>query len=569
MNRIVLSLLLFCISGASYAQLFSPQDYIYPLENVARLYSASFGELRSDHFHSGVDIKTDGVIGKKVVAVADGYVSRISVSPYGYGLALYVAHRNGSTTVYGHLSRFNDEIAKYIETERYRTRSNTVNIYCDPSTFVVKQGDVIAYSGNTGSSAGPHLHFEVRESGQQKPINPIAQGIITPNDNIAPLMFKLHYIETDSLQGIVRSAPRRSYDLVKTADTYGVVGNAKISVGRQGYFVLEASDRRPDVTNTFGIYRLVASVDDSVFFEYEMNGFTYDKTRYCNAIGYYPIMINTRNEALRIGSTENTDRSHYPKLVNGGVVTSAAGEAREVKIKIYDDCGNTSQCSFTILGKADELCFKATEVEPRLIIKASKAYEYSGDGVCVSIPANTLYESTVFSCTKIERSDSTALSDTYQVLDITTPLHQAMTVSIAAKIPYELQSKVGLVCVGRSSYPTFIRGDYISGRVIANSRNAGKYHVAVDTKGPTLKLGITEGSQQAGSSYFTCAISDDLSGVKSYRATIDGEWIALDLDKGRLRHDFREKPTGATHTLVVEATDGVGNKSTVRCSFVR
>ncbi|MFI3285476.1 MAG: M23 family metallopeptidase [Rikenellaceae bacterium] len=569
MNRIIATLSLLLLTVATSAKSFSPEDYVYPLEGVSKLYSASFGELRSDHFHSGIDIKTDGVEGKRVVAVADGYISRIALSPYGYGLALYVTHYNGSTSVYGHLSRFRDDVAKYVEQERYRTKSNSVNLFCNSKTFVVKQGELIAYSGNSGSSAGPHLHFEIRETSNQKPINVIAQKIIKPVDNISPLIMKLHYIEVDTLQGIPHNAKRKSYDVEKVDGKYQIVGGAKVSVGRRGYFVLEASDRRDGVTNTFGLYNLTAAIDGEKYFEYTMDGFTYDRTRYCNAIGYYPIMINTRNEPLRLAATQFSDLNHYKTLVNRGVIGAKVGEQREMSIVVLDDCGNSSQFDFSIVGKTEEECFKAEMVEPRLVITAATPYVYRNDGISISIGAYTLYESSVFSCTKISISDSRALSAGYKILDITTPLHKAMNVSIEADIPSELHSKVGLAFIGRTGRVSFIKGKYASGRVTASSRSAGTFYVMTDTAAPTLELSFAEGSQQGNSSYFTCTASDDLSGVSSYTATIDGEWIALDLAHGRLRHDFRSAADGKSHKLVISVTDGVGNSTTLTRNFTR
>ncbi len=551
------------------AQSFSPSDFVYPIQGVERLYSANFGELRADHFHSGIDIKSDGVTGKRVVAAADGYISRISLSPYGYGLALYLAHPNGTTTVYGHLSKYCDAVAKYVEAERYRTKSHTVNLYCKPDQFVVKSGDLIGYSGNTGSSGGPHLHFEVRDGATQEPLNVVSHGIISPRDNIAPLIRQVHYIEVDTLQGVVRQADRRSFDVTKAGAAYSLAGGGKISAGRSGFFVLEVSDRRDDVTNTFGVHRITASIDKGVFYEYVMDRFSFSNTRYCNAIGYYPLMITSRNEVFRLAAVENCDMSHYTQLVNGGAITTQAGEVRDVNIEVADDMGNLSYLEFSIVGRADHECFVAQEVDSMLVVQAAKEYNYSGDSISVTIPAKSLYESIVFSCEEVESTDSTLLSKVYKVMDAATPLHSAMMISIDADVPFELQSKVGMVCVGRSGYPSFIGGEYRYGRITAKSRTAGEFYVKADLQAPTLKLGIDEGSQQGGSSYFSCAVSDDLSGVARYEATLDGEWIALSLDKGRLYHTFREKPTGVEHTLIIKATDGVGNTTSITRKFIR
>ncbi len=488
MNKIytiVTTLFLLFVPLYSQAQAITPSDYIYPIEDVARLYSANFGELRSDHFHSGIDIKSDGTVGKKIVAVADGYISRIGLSPYGYGLSLYVTHPNGITSVYAHLSRFSEAVAQHLEAERYRTKSHTANLFCQPDQFVVKQGEVIAYSGNSGSSAGPHLHFELRNR-DQEPLNPVTLGVISPRDDIAPLIRRIHYVEVDTLQGVVRQAERRSYDVAKRGSTYSIVGGGSILVGRSGYLVLEATDRRNDVTNTFGIYRAKLSVDSVPIFEYVMDGFSFGKTRYCNAIGYYPLMISSRNEVLRLAAVENCDLSHYRTLVDGGVLTSEAGVERMVEVEVEDDMGNLSLFSLSVVGRADKDCFVAEEVDPKLVINAMKQYDYRGESITISIPAKSLYESRIFTLEESEPIDSTMLSRVYEVLDVQTPLHSAMMLSIAAEVPFDLQTKVGMVCVGRSGSPAFIGGDYLYGSVTAKSRNAGKFYVVADTEPPKL-----------------------------------------------------------------------------------
>lgn len=208
-------------------------QYLFPVRQVAGLYSANFGELRPGHFHGGVDIKTDGAVGKELVAVADGYVSRLSVAPGGYGRALYITLRNGHTAVYGHILRFRDDLEQRVDAERRRTRRNSVNLWFRPDEFPVAQGDVVARSGNSGSSFGPHLHFELRQTSTQRTLNTVRMGIIRPEDHIAPLMLGLRYAEVDTLDGIPVHGPLRSFELKKTADgCYRTAAAGPLEVGR-------------------------------------------------------------------------------------------------------------------------------------------------------------------------------------------------------------------------------------------------------------------------------------------------------------------------------------------------
>lgn len=247
MRRLLISALLLCSAPVS-AQHLAPEDYIFPLRDVAGLYSANFGEMRPNHFHSGIDIKTDGVTGKPVLATADGYISRIAVTPGGYGRAIYITHPNGTTSVYGHLSKFRDDIEKYVHEERYRTRRNSINLYPPADRFPLKQGEQFAWSGNTGSSAGPHLHFEIRDSRTQRTLNTISSGVIRTRDDIPPRLVKLYYVEVDSVRGVPVHARPRPVELVeKTPGRYALKQEGALSVGGRGY----SSWRRPTAKTTY------------------------------------------------------------------------------------------------------------------------------------------------------------------------------------------------------------------------------------------------------------------------------------------------------------------------------
>lgn len=284
MRRLLISALLLCSAPVS-AQHLAPEDYIFPLRNVAGLYSANFGEMRPNHFHSGIDIKTDGMTGKPVLATADGYISRIAVTPGGYGRAIYITHPNGTTSVYGHLSKFRDDIEKYVHEERYRTRRNSINLYPSADRFPLKQGEQFAWSGNTGSSAGPHLHFEIRDSRTQRTLNTISSGVIRTRDDIPPRLVKLYYVEVDSVRGVPVHARPRPVELVeKTPGRYALKQEGALSVGGRGYFILEATDRKNDVSNTFGLWRIREFADEDPIFELRIDGFAFDQTRYCNAV---------------------------------------------------------------------------------------------------------------------------------------------------------------------------------------------------------------------------------------------------------------------------------------------
>ena len=356
MQRFLILFLLTTACLGAQGQQLAPNDYIYPLRELKqRLYSANFGEIRPGHFHAGVDIKTDAEEGKPVVAAADGYVSRVVLQAGGYGRAVYLTLRNGTTVVYGHLRRFRDDIERHVRRERYERRSNGVNLWFGPGTWPVKQGDVVAYSGDSGSSGGPHLHYEIRDTETQRLYNPVREGIIRPRDEYPPRIVRLHYVEVDTVQGVpVRSVPE-SYAVVRTAaGRYALTHDGPVGVGRRGYFVAEVTDRRNDVWNSFGVWRVTAFADGIPCFEFRMDSFTYDISRCSDAVSCYPIQINSRNEAIRLAQLEGAPDSFYPTMAERGLIRTAEGQVRRIRIEAEDDCGNVSTLEFAVRGRAGE-----------------------------------------------------------------------------------------------------------------------------------------------------------------------------------------------------------------------
>ena len=368
MRRLLISALLLCSAPVS-AQHLAPEDYIFPLRDVAGLYSANFGEMRPNHFHSGIDIKTDGVTGKPVLATADGYISRIAVTPGGYGRAIYITHPNGTTSVYGHLSKFRDDIEKYVHEERYRTRRNSINLYPSADRFPLKQGEQFAWSGNTGSSAGPHLHFEIRDSRTQRTLNTISSGVIRTRDDIPPRLVKLYYVEVDSVRGVPVHARPRPVELVeKTPGRYALKQEGALSVGGRGYFILEATDRKNDVSNTFGLWRIREFADEDPIFELRIDGFAFDQTRYCNAVTHYPMQVASRNEVIRLTRLDGCIDDFYPVLKNQALLTPSEGQSQQIRIEAEDDSGNRSILEFRTIRQPAQRGFRAVCDSTALIV---------------------------------------------------------------------------------------------------------------------------------------------------------------------------------------------------------
>lgn len=439
MRRILILLISTAACLGARGQHPAPEEYIYPIRDVEGLYSANFGEMRPAHFHAGIDIKTDGAEGKPLVAVADGYVSRVSLGAYGYGRAVYLTLHNGTTAVYGHLQRFRKDIEERVREERHARRSNSVNLWFGPDTWPVKQGDVVGYSGNSGSSMGPHLHYELRDTRTQRLYNVVSAGIIRPHDDLPPRIMRIHYIEVDTVQGVPVHSRPESYAVVRSAGgNYRLTREEPVGAGRKGYFVVEASDRRNGVGNTFGLWRLALSADGKPLFEYRMDGFEQANSRCCDAVSYYPLQLTSRNEVIRTAQLAESPACFYPVMVERGIVRTEAGQTRRIRIEAWDDCGNRSQLEFDILGRTESFRAEADSAATALTPERTGIVRL-GREVTARIPAGALYEPVFCRAERCPApaSDSTliVLSPGYRILPATTPLHRAMTVSVRGVRP--------------------------------------------------------------------------------------------------------------------------------------
>ena len=570
MRRLLISALLLCSAPVS-AQHLAPEDYIFPLRDVAGLYYANFGEMRPNHFHSGIDIKTDGVTGKPVLATADGYISRIAVTPGGYGRAIYITHPNGTTSVYGHLSKFRDDIEKYVHEERYRTRRNSINLYPSADRFPLKQGEQFAWSGNTGSSAGPHLHFEIRDSRTQRTLNTISSGVI----RAAPGETLLRRGGQRARCPGARPAPPRRAGRKNARTLCAQTGRSTLR-RRPGYFILEATDRKNDVSNTFGLWRIREFADEDPIFELRIDGFAFDQTRYCNAVTHYPMQVASRNEVIRLTRLDGCIDDFYPVLKNQALLTPSEGQSQQIRIEAEDDSGNRSILEFRTIRQPAQRDFRAVCDSTALIVDNRRPFSHTAGEASVHIPAGVFYEPLFFSQSSRPAQFAAApsvavLSPLYSILDYDTPLHTAATVTIRAYVPQNLQphTTLGFVRKGKVSYAG---GKYKNGAVTLSTRTLGDFCVVADTVPPRIEPRFKAGEPIRTRS-ITFRLRDNFSGIGSYTATLDGEWILLERNpmQGTITHTFDDSrtPKGRSYTLQLTVTDNCGNKTVWKRTITR
>ena len=553
-----------------------PERYTFPVLNVAGYCSANFGEMRPNHFHSGVDIKTDGVEGKPVVATADGYVARIVVQPSGYGRALYVVHPEGTMSVYGHMSKFRADLDSLASDRRNRSKRNAIDFYLPEGRYKVKRGEVIGLSGNTGNSFGPHLHFEIRDMRDNTTLNLIRQGIIPVRDTIAPRIEAIHYVAVDTL-GIIplQSAPRRI--AVRQTGRGRYETDRPVEVAPCGYFIIETSDRKNSVTNRYGIYRVTQSIDGRPVFEYRADGFRLEEQRYCNSISYYPLQLDARCEVIRLARQEGCPEKFFAIAENRGAVCMTDERSKRITIEVEDDCRNISRLEFDVVpgGAAPQ----AVQIPDSLTIDRRRSFSSRFEDIAVTIPAGALYESARFDCRRSTVTPLTAgssvsvVTPVYQIMDDRTPLHTAATVSLRAFVPSDLRKHTALATVSPKGRLDYAGGKYSNGTLTAQTRKLGGYCAVLDTVAPVIRPRFETGSDMRRRSVLTFTVSDNFSGISEYSATIDGRWVAVDRMpvQGTLniRLDNAHAEYNTDHTIAVTVSDNCGNTAVWSGTFFR
>jgi hypothetical protein len=533
--------------------------------------AGNFGEPRINHFHSGIDIKTNGATGIPVMAVADGTVSRIKVEPSGYGHALYITHNNGYTSVYGHLDSFSREIEEYVKQEQYRRESFSVDLFPEAGRFPVKKGQVVARSGNSGSSEGPHLHFEIRETASENTLNPLVGPYNLP-DKIKPIINRLYVY---SLQGRREWIKPLAFDLDITAGIYKISGNEPVAVDGLTGFGIETWDLTEGSTNRCGVYHIKALLDGIQFFEFTADEFAFSETRYMNSFMDYQQYVTTRRPVLKLFVDPNNHLSLYNYTKNGGRIEFSDQKTHTLSLIIEDASGNRSEASIPV--RLDPSKFKR---DPGFLpvysayFNFNEANRFSAKGIDISIPAGALYEDLYF-----QYESGSRLPGNYSPIHVihraVVPLHQYYRISIEAEnLPQELKPKAIIAqYLGNGKYSA-VGGTWEGERLVARSRNFGSFCIRTDNNKPVITpLNFNKPEELLKAERIRFRVTDEFPGIQSYRAEIDGKWALLEYDPKNNLMEYTFDPAkvtaGQSHTMVVKVTDMVGNTAVYTLNFNR
>jgi hypothetical protein len=547
-------------------------SFISPVK-IPLLLSANFGELRVDHFHSGLDIKTQGVTGKEVVASESGYIYRISVSPGGFGNALYVSHPSGYSTVYGHLDRFTPDLEDYVKSQQYERKSFTITLFPPKGKFPVKQGELIGYSGNSGSSGGPHLHFEIRKAESEKPLNPLLFNFSIA-DNISPVIEKL------TVYPVTRNTLINNMNSIKKINVSGGHGNYyipsdnNITISGPAGFGIKTYDLLNDSYNRCAAYSIELKIDSNEVFKYVMDGFSFSESRYVNSHIDYETYQKENIYIERTFVLPNDRLSVYKDLVNRGIFNFADNKTHHIQIIVSDANNNRSSLTFRVKSEPVNHQAKSDTTDKNLkVMPYNRTNRFIADKIYVAIPAGALYDTLYFSYKKIPGT-SEMLSDVHSVHNKFTPVQKAYNLSIKPTlIPKGKESKMLIVQIGdnqsKNAVSSSWSGEYLSAEVLS----FGDFYIGLDTIPPAISPnGLTPGSDLSSKKEIRIKITDDLSGIKSWEPEIDGKWALFEYDQKNdlLTYKFDEKriTKGAKHNLSLKVTDNKNNSSYFNCDFL-
>ncbi len=499
-------------------------------------------------------------------AVAPGYIGRVVIRPDGYGKALYLWHSNGTMSVYAHLQSFTPEVMSWAKNLQYKRQSFYLDAELDSSTFPVKQGEFIGYSGNSGRSFGPHLHFEIRDRSQQ-PFNMVQRGIYSIADNTPPTAGSLLVYRFDTVQGVPLSAIDKTLALKQQNRALRVAAGDTVSIGGPAYFALDMRDRMNGSSSTYGVSRCELHLNDALIFSYSMDIFSFDETRYANAMLDFS---KKPSNFVRLYVAPGNKLSVYQKVKNCGVVSLKKNEVAKASITLTDDAGNKSVLAFWVKQAAAKRAKKA--VSGQNILQWNKSNTYEANGFKLSIPVGVLYENSPLS---VHISDAARGSSSvaYNVTQPLTPPHRAVTVSIRASVSEALRSKATIVCMDKNGGKEALGTDYQAPYFTASTRSWGSFFVEIDTVAPQITpVNFVPGSRLGANQIrITFKVKDNLSGLKTYAGYIDGSWALFEYDVKNDYMTYEVDParvkTGAQHTLTFTATDGVGNKETFLCEL--
>jgi hypothetical protein len=551
-------------SFLSFSQEKYPKNYFQNPLDIPLELSGTFGELRSNHFHAGLDIKTQGKVGFKVFAVADGYISRIKVQQYGYGKTIYITHPNGYTSVYGHLSKFNTKIDAYVKRIQYKKENyETGNIFPKKGAFILKKGQIIAFSGDTGGSGGPHLHFEIRDTKSEHVINPMLFGINIPDSKAPTIQALLVY----PLSADARI--NQQYNSHKIAIKH--MGNGKyiadrITASGTIGFGVHVFDRLDNAWNKNGIYSLEMLVNGKRQYYHDVSTFSFAESKYLNLLIDYSYYKKYKRRIQKTFKENKNELSIYKGLINNGKINIKSGFNYSIEIIAKDIAGNTSSLKIPVKGEKSNAVFKKEKDTTAYKIIAANFQKFKKENITIAFPKNTFYQD-IYLDFKVD-------SGVVKIHTPAIPLNKSYTLTFnVSKYTAQEKEQLYIANTEHAKYPRYVNTQKKDTSFYTTTKTLGKYGLKRDSIKPAVKILYIDNKQWITSAKtLKVKVSDVDSGIKNWRATIDDTWVLMQYNhkKGVLTYNFNDKILfGSKHIFKIALSDKVGNTTERSITFFK
>lgn len=553
---------LFFYAFTTVAQITYPKDYFRSPLDIPMQLSGNFGEFRPNHFHAGFDFKTMQKEGLNIYAVADGYVSRIKISTVGNGKTIYINHPNGFTSVYAHLQKSLGKIEEYIKKAHYKEQAYEIELFPNPEDLIVKKGDTIALSGNTGGSEGPHLHFEFRDTQTEKVINPYFFGFDSfMKDTKKPQISSLVVYPINENSVVNQSKRPVNLNLSLMADgsylSQKVLAKGRIGFGIQSYDVFDFS------YDKYGLFKVQTFLNGSPSFGYQLDTFSFDETKYINAFIDFYKYKKTKQRIQKLFMQNPYPLSIIRSDLNYGIIEVSSNFTNLYRIEVSDFYGNTTSVSIPIQYAVDEAKITEEVVKTPYLLKAKTDTNFEKDNGSVFFPAGTFYDDfyldfDVKDNVMTVHNDLVAVNNAFQVTIIDSSAVNDEKTFIASlkenKLSYNSTKRK------ENTFTTY-------------TKKLGQFILAKDTIAPKISIAKPiEGKWLSNQKTIQLTISDDLSGIKSYNGFLNGQWILFEYENktNTITHYFDDGIVAeGKNDLKVVVTDNVGNSTIFETQFFR
>ena len=547
-----------------------PKDYFAPPLDIPLYLSGNFAELRSNHFHTGLDMKTQNTEGKNVLAAADGVVSRISISPWGYGKAVYIRHPNGYTTVYGHLSRLMPKLQSVVHQKQLTNRSYTVDF--EPLVPIpVSKGEIIALSGNTGGSGGPHLHFEIRKTGTDTVYNPLLFGFDI-KDNLPPRIRGIRFYPLSDSSLVDGKPEAKSYVISGSDGKYHLSGSEKITTYGPVGIAVHTVDFLNGYPNICGIYSMQLNVDDTLRAAHHFDHIRFSHSREINCYKDYELFHKNYWHYHKSFREPGNTLEIYDQLVNEGILEFYDDSLHLVNYLVTDAYGNESRLSFTYtaLQQNPQPGFSPDTAYAKMFIRELQN-SYQTDDFAIQLPQNALYNDLKFTYS-VQPKVSGAYSAKVFLQNDNVPLDKYMEVRLKLKdLPEEYRDKILLVRANLAGREYPVKAHYENGYGVGYSKNFGSFVIKTDLTKPVISVGNTSpGASLAGKKSLIFNVRDNYSGIASIDAWLNDRWIVMEFEPKKAQIEYFVRPedlVAGDNTFKLVVTDVVGNTAEYKAVY--